>query len=343
MAEATGGFGFAEKALLHLGELVRLEFLGTLHLLYRYAPSDFGILAEILDAHGPLAQFLFHLRAAAHRLLGAPAENECPAGVGLPAPENDGFRHLLGARQPRFEVAELRIVPGHVAKCGFGLVELALALEVEPKVVEVVHDGIVKGHLAEVVESHVELALPLESEAEHARVGRGLRVGYLLAALSDDEALGHEQDVAYDQQGEGQHELQPQSLAGHEHEVDGNQKRHDTGTEHGSHTGGKSREHRDQIDRDHEIDSPLDDPAPGSRDEKMPLQERGHRVRLKLDGRHRGIHGRYEQAADAGRRRTDQHDFVAILVHRKFTARDIVERIFLERRLAVAILVKIRE
>src|SRR6266702_3817771 len=131
VAQTPRGLGFAKKALLDLDELVRLEFLGKRHGLDRHDTSDLRILAEIHGTHCALAELLFHSVATEHRLLGAPAEREGPAGVGLRATENKGFRHLPGARQPRFEVAELRVVVGHVAEYGFGLVELALALEVE--------------------------------------------------------------------------------------------------------------------------------------------------------------------------------------------------------------------
>src|SRR5213593_2746073 len=98
MTQAPGGFGLAEEPLLHLGELVRLEFLGKRHGLDRHDASDFRILAEIHDAHGALAELLLHPIAAEHRLLGAPPEREGPAGVSLPAAEDESFRHLPGAR-----------------------------------------------------------------------------------------------------------------------------------------------------------------------------------------------------------------------------------------------------
>src|SRR6266705_5014018 len=171
MAQAPRGLGLAEETLLDLGELVGLELLRKRHGLDRHAAPDFRVLAEIHDAHGALAKLFFHLVATEHRLLGACDERKRSAGVRLRAPEDDRFRHLLGARQFRLEIPEFRVVVGHVAERRFGLVELALALEVEREIVEIVHHGVVQRHLAEVVEGHVELALPLEGEAEHARIG----------------------------------------------------------------------------------------------------------------------------------------------------------------------------
>ena len=123
----------------------------------------------------------------------------------------------------------------------------------------------------------------------------------------------------------------------------GDQNRNDAGAEHGTEAGGKSRQQRDQIDRHQEINRPLDDPAPGRRDEKMPLQEGRDRMRLKLDGRHSRTHRRHEYAADPGSGRSDQHDLVAVLFQRDLAARHVVERVLLNGRPAVPVLVEIRE
>jgi hypothetical protein len=72
---------------------------------------------------------------------------------------------------------------------GLGLVELALALEVQRQVVQVVHHGVAHGHAAEAVEGHVQLALALQGQAHHA-VGFGrLLVGLELARLGHRKRL----------------------------------------------------------------------------------------------------------------------------------------------------------
>jgi hypothetical protein len=48
----------------------------------------------------------------------------------------------------------------HVAEHALGLVELALALEIEPEVVQVLHQRVGERDLAELVPRHVELTLP---------------------------------------------------------------------------------------------------------------------------------------------------------------------------------------
>jgi len=48
-----------------------------------------------------------------------------------PAAQDHRLGELLRARQPEFEIAELRIELVHVAEHALRLVELALALEVE--------------------------------------------------------------------------------------------------------------------------------------------------------------------------------------------------------------------
>src|SRR3546814_17963942 len=66
--EAARGFGFAEEALLHAGEFVRLEFLGQRHRLDRNLAADLRILAHVDDSHRALAELLLDLVAAEHRL-----------------------------------------------------------------------------------------------------------------------------------------------------------------------------------------------------------------------------------------------------------------------------------
>ena len=203
--QPPGGFGLAEEPLLHLDQFVCLEFLRQRHGLDRHHAADFRVLALINHAHCALAQFLLHPVAAEHGLFRAGAQRHGAAGMTGGAAQDDRLRHRPGAAQPRLQVAELGIVVGHVLKHVFRLVELALALEVQREVIQVVHQAVVHRHLAELVPRHVELALALKREPEHA-VGLGrVGVGLDLARLGEDEALGDEQNVADHQQHQRQH------------------------------------------------------------------------------------------------------------------------------------------
>jgi hypothetical protein len=108
---------------------------------------------------------------------------------------------LLGAIDAGLDVAELRIVVEDVAERRLGLVELALALEIQRQVVDVLHHLVILRAQAEFVESHVELALALEGQAKHAVGLGGFRVGFFLAALGDEEALDRQQQMAHQQAG----------------------------------------------------------------------------------------------------------------------------------------------
>jgi hypothetical protein len=86
-------------------------------------------------------------------------------------------------------------VLGHVTEHGLGLVELALALEVERKVVKIVHQAVGQWHLAKLVPSHVELALTLIGQAKHTIRFGGAFIRLDLGALGHDEALGDQRHV----------------------------------------------------------------------------------------------------------------------------------------------------
>ena len=92
---------------------------------------------------------------------------------------------------------------------GFGLVELALALEIQGQVVHVAHHRVAHGDTAEPVKRHVELALALQSKAHHA-VGFGrLFVRLQFARLRHQEPLRRQGQVPDRQQHGGQHQLDP--------------------------------------------------------------------------------------------------------------------------------------
>src|SRR3546814_303791 len=92
--EAARGFGFAEEALLHAGEFVRLEFLGQRHRLDRNLAADLRILAHVDDSHRALAELLLDLVAAEHRLFQLLRGIEYQRAAGMraaAATENHGF------------------------------------------------------------------------------------------------------------------------------------------------------------------------------------------------------------------------------------------------------------
>src|SRR6185436_17329364 len=99
MVEASRRLGFAEEALLGVGELVRLEFRRERHRLDRDDAADLRVLAAVHDAHSALAELFLDLVAAEHRLFGAgPALHDERARVGARgrrAPEDDRLRKAL--------------------------------------------------------------------------------------------------------------------------------------------------------------------------------------------------------------------------------------------------------
>ena len=185
--ELARGLRLAEEALLHPGDLVGLELLRQRQRLDRHLAPDLRVLAEIDHAHRALAELLLDLEAAELRLL-ADAELQRAARVRAAA-EDHRLGELLGARDLLADIAELGVEGVDVAEHRLGLVELALALEIEAEVVEVVGERLGHRHLPELVPGEVELALSLVGEAEHAVRLRRALVGLDLGALGDDEAL----------------------------------------------------------------------------------------------------------------------------------------------------------
>src|SRR5207245_8511212 len=121
------------------------------------------ILAEIDHPHRALAELFLHLEAAELGLF-AHAKLQGAARMRGTAAQDHRLGELLGARQPELEIAELRVELVHVAEHALRLVELALALEVERQVVEVVEQRLGKRHLAELVPGEIELALARSEE-----------------------------------------------------------------------------------------------------------------------------------------------------------------------------------
>jgi hypothetical protein len=124
---------------------------------------------------------------------------------------------------------------------------MALALEVQRQVVEVVHHRVIEGALAKIVECHVELALPLECQAQHARVCRGGGVRCLFAALGHGKTLGNQQHVADHQQRQRPHELQPHALPCHQDEMRDEQQGGHSRRDGSTRAGRKPRQKRNQI------------------------------------------------------------------------------------------------
>jgi hypothetical protein len=233
--------------------------------------------------------------------------------AGRAAAEDDRLGELLVAPEALADVAELRVVRGHVAEDALRLVELAAALEVERQAVHVLHHLLVQRRLAELVERHVELALLLEREAQHAVRFRALRVGLLLAALGDEVVLGGEQRVADHEERGGQHELHPQARADHHAQVRcedrGEQRRGDDRAL----AGRKPRQQQRDVERHQQVRAQRRERAPRRRDEEMLGEDRRDGVRQRLHRRHAGGDRRHLARADAGRGRADEHDLVGVL------------------------------
>ena len=143
------------------------------------------------------------------------------AGIGASTAtaEHHGLGQIFGTCNLLLQILVFRIVAMHVLIHRLRLVELALALEIERQVVQVVHQWRIKRHLAKLVECHVELALSLERQTKHAIRFRRLDIRFLLAGLSHNEALGRQQQVPNQQQGGRHHQLDPHPGRGHQRKM----------------------------------------------------------------------------------------------------------------------------
>ena len=338
VGQAARGFRLAEKALLDLDQLVALELLRQGHGLDRDHAADLRILAEVDNTHRALAELLFHLVAPEHRFFHAAAlEHHGAAGMSLRAAEDHGLRQRLGAGQALLEVAEFRIEFGHVAEHRLGLVELALALEIEGQAVEVFHHRIIERALAELVPGQVQLALGLVGDAQHPVRLRGLGVRFFLAAFGHQETLGGQCGIADGEQRNRAHQLYPHQLAHHQPEMRADQRDADDETDHRGNAGLQPRQQQDQVQRHGEEHAELHPDAPGRRNEKVLAEDAGHGM---CQGQHRGRcrrYGSHLRGTQAGRRGTDQHDLVPVLGHRHLAADHVEERIHGKRRTAVAV------
>ena len=204
---------------------------------------------------------------------------------------------------------------------------MPLALEIQRQVVHVLHQLHVHRALAELVESHVELPLALKRKAKHAIRFCRVSIGFLLATLADQKTLGRQQQVPDQQQGCGHHQLEPEQLRRHQHEVRADQcEQKATGN-----TGGNAcldtRQQTDQVGGDQQKHALLHPEAPAGSDKEMLRQQTRHGVSLEDHRRHARIDRRHEETAETCRRRPDQDDLVAVLVVRNLAALNIKERI----------------
>ena len=85
-------------------------------------------------------------------------------------------------------------------ECALGFVELTPPLKVECQRINVFHQLLVNRAFPEFVERHIKLTLLLESKPKHAVRFRACRLGFFLATLGHEEALGCQQQMAYHQQ-----------------------------------------------------------------------------------------------------------------------------------------------
>ena len=135
----------------------------------------------------------------------------------------------------------------HVLEDGFGLVELALTLEIQSEVVQHIHQAVIQRHFAELVEGHVKLTLPLERQAQHAIALCGIGIGFELALFRHQETFRREQQVADQQQCCGQHQLQPHRLGRHQDEMDRQQQYEQAARDSRGQSGTQARHQQNQV------------------------------------------------------------------------------------------------
>src|SRR5436190_23666953 len=128
VGEASRRLRLPEEALLHVGELLRLEFLGDRQRLDGDLAADLRVLAEVDHAHRTLAKFPVDHETAELRLLHRAVEYERAPGMARATADHDRFGELAAARDLGIDVAEVRLEAVQVAEHGLGLVELPFAL-----------------------------------------------------------------------------------------------------------------------------------------------------------------------------------------------------------------------
>ena len=197
MLQATRSFRFTEETLARIDQFVAGKLLAERHGLDGHHATDLWVFPQVHHPHGALAKLFVDLVAAQHWFFHCAAvQQHGPAWMCSTATQYDRLRQILGPVQFRLQILVVLVVGRHVLIHGLGLVELALAFEIQRQVVHIAHHRVAHGNPAETVKSHVELTLALQSQAHHAVGLRRFFVRFELARLGYQEALGRQRQVA---------------------------------------------------------------------------------------------------------------------------------------------------
>ena len=248
--QPAGCLCLAEETLARIDQFVARELLAQGHGLDRHDTADLRVLAQIDHAHRALAEFLVDLVAPEHRLFDpAAVEQHRATRMGATSAEHDGLGQVLGTVELGLQVLVVLVVGSHVLVHGLGLVELALALEVQRQAVQVAHHGVTERNPAEAVERGIKLTLTLQRQAHHAIGFSRLLVGLQFAGLGDQETLGGQSQMPDDQQHRRQHQLEPGRIARQQAELGAKQADKCHQRDDCCHARRQARQHRDDVGR----------------------------------------------------------------------------------------------
>ena len=342
--QASRGLGLAEKPFPCVRQLVAFELLAERHGLDCHDPADLRVLAQVDHPHRAFAQLFIDLIAAKHRLFNrAAVKQHGAARMRAAATQNHRFRQVPGAVQLRLQVFVVLLPGGHVFIDRLRLVELALALEIERKVVQVLHQRIAHWHAPEAVERRVQLSLTLQRKSHHPVGFGGLFIRLEFAGLRHQEPLGGECQVTDHQQRSRENQLQPERRPGQQPELGAQQTGEQDRGDRPSHAGRNSRQAEHQIGGNQHRGAESRQQSPAGLHDEMLAENAGRRVGQHFRGRQGGITGGRRLNADTGGRRPDQDDLVGVFGRRNLARQHVVERIHRKRRLAVPGLVELRQ
>ncbi len=336
--QPTGGFRLAEKALTRIRQLGAFELGAQRQRLDGHGASDLGVTPLVDHAHGAFAELFLDPVAAEHGLLNPrTAEQQGAARVGRGAWQHHGFRQTPGPPQTGLHLGIASVQTGHVFVDRLHLVELALALEVQRQLLQVVHQRPAVGHAPEPIESQVELALPLQRQPHHA-VGFGrLFIGLHLARFGGEKTPRGQHQMPQQQQRSGEHQRQPGGRGREQAVLHPQQQRKQAGGGPGTGGGRQARQQREKVGRHQQQRRQHHGAGPDRLPDEVAVQDARRGVRQDDRGRERGRHRCVEWCAHAGCRGADDDDLAGVFRGRNLAGDDVVERVHGERRAAIAI------
>ena len=216
MVESAGGFRLAEKALFDLLDLLGIDLVEADGLDCHLA-VDLGITPQVDRPHRPPPQLFLDLEATDGRHRRATSlQDDRVLFATAGSAEDHRFTGLFHRADTLGHILEFTGGPDMFVNRG-GLVEHALALEIQRQVIEQIPDSIVFHRaFAELLEGQVQQSLPLKRQAQHL-VGFDAVAFHQFLALFGHHESGRDINCISDyQQQRRRHHAQPLTLAENE-------------------------------------------------------------------------------------------------------------------------------